>query len=141
MQGSNGHVRKCTDKGEMPSWNNKIFFSPSGRSPRHLSPFLFNIVFDYLLKNLVNEPNVTSLFFADDVAIISSSVVDLQNTLDKWRSALEENGFRISRSKTEHLTCLFSDPLSSMPDIYLDGIVLPKSTKFKYLGQWRPTFF
>ena len=47
-----------------------------------LSPFLFNIVFDYLLKNLVNEPNVTSLFFADDVAIISSSVVDLQNTLD-----------------------------------------------------------
>ena len=31
-----------------------------------LSLFLFNIVFDYLLKNLVNEPNVTSLFFADD---------------------------------------------------------------------------
>ena len=83
-----------------------------------LSPFLFNIVFDYLLKNLMNEPNVTSLFFADDVAIISSSAVDLQNTLDKWRSALEENGFRISRSKTEHLASLFSDPLSSMPDIY-----------------------
>ena len=55
-----------------------------------LSPFLFNIVFDYLLENLMNEPNVTSLFFADDVAIISNSAVDLQNTLDKWRSALEE---------------------------------------------------
>ena len=99
-----------------------------------LSPFLFNIVFDYLLKDFVTEPNVTSLFFADDVALISNNVADLQRTLDKWRGALEENGFRISRSKTEQLSCMFLNPLSLMPDIYLDGIVLQKCSKFKYLG-------
>lgn len=74
------------------------------------------------------------LFFADDGAIISEDPISLQRALDVWVDVLEGSGYRISAKKTEYLCCPFSDPHRPIPDIYLNGVVLPKCEKFKYLG-------
>ena len=99
-----------------------------------LSPLLFIVVLDYLLEGKVTDPKVHQLFFADDGAIISDDQTSLQRALDVWVDVLEGNGYRISQKKTEYLCCPFSDPLRPIPDIYLNGKVLPKCEKFKYLG-------
>lgn len=99
-----------------------------------LSPLLFIAVLDYLLEGKVTDNKVQQLFFADDGAIISEDPTSLQRALDVWIDVLEGNGYRISAKKTEYLCCPFSDPDKPIPDIYLNGNVLPKCEKFKYLG-------
>lgn len=99
-----------------------------------LSPLLFIIVLDYLLQGKVTDPTVTELLFADDGVIISDDPVALQRAFDVWVDVLEGHGFRMSPKKTEYLFCPFSDPEAPSPDIYLNGVMLPKCEKFKYLG-------
>lgn len=54
--------------------------------------------------------------------------------MTKWMEALESNGLRISRTKTEYLYCPFSDQTLPTPDMYLDGHLLKTCDQFKYLG-------
>lgn len=65
---------------------------------------------------------------------MSDDVSELQATLMKWLEALESNGLRISRQKTEYLFCPFSDPSLPTPDVYLEGHLLKTCDHFKYLG-------
>lgn len=88
-----------------------------------MSPRLFNLTLNYLLENKVEEKQVIDLDFADDTVLVSDDVTAIQSALNKWREALEDNGFRISRTKTEYLYCPFSDPDNPTPDILLDGNV------------------
>jgi len=99
-----------------------------------LSPLLFILVLDFLLEGKVMDPKVLQLFFADDGAIVSEDPEALQRAFDVWVDVLEGNGFRMSPKKTEYLHCPFSDPSRSTPDIYLNGVALPRCEKFKYLG-------
>lgn len=98
-----------------------------------LSPLLFNIVMNYITSERMNDVLLT-LLFADDIVLVSEDPQTLQTALDNWKSDLEQNGLRISRSKTEYLFLPFSDPEAPIPDIYLDADLLPKCEKFKYLG-------
>lgn len=98
-----------------------------------LSPLLFNIVMNYITVNRMNDA-LLILLFADDIVIVAEDAQTLQVALDDWKEALEGNGLRISRSKTEYLFMPFSDSDAPSPDIYLDNEVLPKCNKFKYLG-------
>lgn len=98
-----------------------------------LSPLLFNLVMNYLTKNIMDDL-LASILFPDDVALVTDNVQLMQDTLNKWQEALEENGLRISRSKTEYMFCPFSDPLAPSPDLMLDSIVVTKCKSFKYLG-------
>ncbi|XP_063708920.1 uncharacterized protein LOC134837472 [Culicoides brevitarsis] len=97
------------------------------------SPLLFNIVMNYLTAGLMSDL-VLSMLFADDIVLASDDASSLQTTLDKWKQALESNGLKISRQKTEYMPCPFSDPDSGTPDIFLDGCLLKKIDHFKYLG-------
>lgn len=98
-----------------------------------LSPLLFNIVMNHITSERMNDTLLT-LLFADDIVLVTEDPQTLQTALNKWKADLEENGLRISRSKTEYLCLPFSDPDSPIPDIYLDDEMVATCEKFRYLG-------
>lgn len=97
------------------------------------SPLLFNLVMDYLTRDVMKN-GLKTLLFADDIALIDDDIQRLQDTLNEWRRCLEGNGLRISRDKTEYMHCPFEVPANPTPDLYLDGQLLKSCRKFKYLG-------
>lgn len=97
------------------------------------SPLLFILVMNFLTSGHMNDL-LEILLFADDIALVGDDVTALQDSFDKWRKTLEDNGLRISRSKTEVMSCMFHDTQAPTPDIMLDSVPLPKCTSFKYLG-------
>lgn len=98
-----------------------------------LSPLLFIIIINHLTKSLMNNL-LKTLLFADDIALISDDLTKLQNSLNDWKKALEDNGLKISRKKTEYMYLPFVDQSSPTPDVMLDGEILPRWEKFRYLG-------
>ncbi|GKC09062.1 retrovirus-related pol polyprotein LINE-1 [Tanacetum coccineum] len=60
------------------------------------------------LSRGIHEDIPWCLIFADDIVLVSKSAEGLNNRLENWREALEDNGLRISREKTEYLRCDFS---------------------------------
>ncbi|XP_071728115.1 secreted RxLR effector protein 78-like [Rutidosis leptorrhynchoides] len=67
-----------------------------------LSPFLFALILDELSRG-IQENIPWCLIFADDIVLLSESKDELNRRLEQWREALEQNGLRISRHKTEYL--------------------------------------
>ena len=67
-----------------------------------LSPFLFVIIMDCLTE--VRERTPRQVMFADDVVLCANSSEKLESDLEKWRTALETRGLKISKKKTEY-TC------------------------------------
>uniref|UniRef100_A0A2A4JTH5 Reverse transcriptase domain-containing protein n=1 Tax=Heliothis virescens TaxID=7102 RepID=A0A2A4JTH5_HELVI len=89
---------------------------------------------DYLTKRC-QRPVPWNILYADDVALISDSVVDLQNDFNRWVKSLEENGLKISRKKTEHMSCIFDGSTQvNQIQLYIDGEPIPTVDHFKYLG-------
>ena len=74
------------------------------------------------------------MVFADDIILIDGTRQGVNDRLESWRHTLEVRGFRLSRSKTEYLHCCFSGRTEEGGEIVLDGKVIPKVAKFKYLG-------
>ena len=98
-----------------------------------LSPFLFTLVLDELTREIQDEVP-WCMFFADDIVLIDVTRQGLNDRLESWRHTLEVRDFRLSRSKTEYLHCYFSGRIEKGGEITLDGRVIPKVAKFKYLG-------
>ena len=96
-----------------------------------LSPFLFNIVMDVITEE-VREAVPWSILFADDIALSAESREDLETKLERWRTALEDRGMRISRSKTEYM-CTTNEE-DGRESIRLDGEEIKRVDNFKYLG-------
>lgn len=100
-----------------------------------LSPLLFILVINYLTLDLMEDLPWT-LIFADDIALAGHTMQQLEGVLEKWRSALEENGLRISRKKTEYMFLHFSDEELQRPinTIRLAEEPLNIVESFTYLG-------
>lgn len=98
-----------------------------------LSPWLFNIVMDFVTKK-IQHGLPWNLLYADDVALVAESAEKLQVSLNEWITALEGSGLRVSRSKTEHLECKFSNTAADANIYYSDGTQVPKVDQFRYLG-------
>ncbi|KAI3801889.1 hypothetical protein L1987_30006 [Smallanthus sonchifolius] len=99
-----------------------------------LSPFLFAVVLDELSKS-IQDAIPWCMLFADDIVLIAESKETLNNRLKEWRTVLEHKGLKISRSKTEYLHCNFSGAnVDEETQISIEGGVVPKTLKFKYLG-------
>ncbi|XP_063370241.1 uncharacterized protein LOC134658486 [Cydia amplana] len=88
---------------------------------------------DYITKPIQQELPWNPLY-ADDIALVSKCAEDLQTTLTKWITTLENAGLRVSRSKTEHLECNYSNVANRCNLYYPDGTQVPKVNQFKYLG-------
>lgn len=97
-----------------------------------LSPYLFDLVMDVIVKDVKKEAP-WCMMFADDVVICESTQEALQDNLEQWRKALEERGMRISRVKTDYMCT--KDAKNSYY-INLQGEQLTRVEKFKYLGSY-----
>ncbi|XP_071712870.1 uncharacterized protein [Rutidosis leptorrhynchoides] len=101
-----------------------------------LSPFLFALIFGELSQG-IQENIPWCLIFADDIVLVSEQMDELNRRLERWREALEQNGLRISRQKTEYLRCEFSrteDELNVGGNISIGDQILQPQESFRYLG-------
>ncbi|KAK2921830.1 hypothetical protein Q8A73_001315 [Channa argus] len=95
-----------------------------------LSPFLFSLLMDRLTDE-VRQESPWTMMFADNIVICSESREQLEENLERWRSALENRGMKLSRSKTEYMCVNERDPGGTMR---LKGVEVKKVQDFKYLG-------
>jgi hypothetical protein len=47
---------------------------------------------------------------------------------------LESKGFRLSRTKTKHMRCVFTTTMHEEEEVSLDGQVVPRKGNFRRLG-------
>ncbi|KAI5628469.1 receptor tyrosine-protein kinase erbB-3 precursor [Silurus asotus] len=95
-----------------------------------LSPFLFAVVMDRLTDE-VRQESPWIMMFADDIVICCKSREQVEESLERWRYALERRGMKLSRSKTEYM-CVNEREGSGV--VRLQGEELQKVEEFKYLG-------
>ncbi|KAK3570694.1 hypothetical protein QTP86_025019, partial [Hemibagrus guttatus] len=95
-----------------------------------LSPFLFAIVMDQLSEE-VRQESPWTMMFADDIVICSESREQMEESLERWRFALERRGMKVSHSKTEYM-CV--NEREGSGTVRLQGEEVKKVQEFKYLG-------
>ncbi|KAI5609347.1 protein kinase C-binding protein NELL2-like [Silurus asotus] len=95
-----------------------------------LSPFLFAVVMDRLTDE-VRQESPWTMMFADDIVICCESREQVEESLERWRYALERRGMKLSRSKTEYM-CVNEREGSGV--VRLQGEELQKVEEFRYLG-------
>ena len=102
-----------------------------------LSPLLFLICIDYVMRKALNHPEfgipwgrgkLTDLDFADDVAVLSHSATTLQQMTDSLKTSAEMVGLRISSDKTKVSTVSATDTPISIGQQTLEGV-----SEFQYL--------
>ena len=67
-----------------------------------LSPLLFVIIMNVLAEEAKTKPP-WALLFADDLVLVSETIEEVEEELERWRAVIENKGLRISRSKTQYL--------------------------------------
>ena len=87
-----------------------------------LNPFLFAIVMDRLTDE-VRQESPWNMMFADDIVICSESKEQVENSVERWRYALERRGMKVSRIKTEYM-CVNERGDGEM--VLLQGAEVPK---------------
>ena len=100
-----------------------------------LSPYLFILVLDELLKGVVKEVPWCMLF-ADDMVLIAESEEEVETLLEKVRMALESKGLRVNREKTEHMESRWKEEQEGLGKVILQGVLLNKVKEFRYLGAY-----
>ena len=99
-----------------------------------LSPFLFTVVMDELIREIQDEMPWCMLF-ADDIVLIDETIDGVNTKLERWRDTLETKGFKLRRLKMEYLHCHFSASEGSVAnEVAIEGVVIPRIEKFRYLG-------
>ena len=91
-----------------------------------LSPFLFAMIMDCLTEDVRSKAPWT-MMFAADVVICAERQEEVEEKLERWRRALEDQEIRISRKKTEYL-CVGGREEDD------EGEKVPRVTEFRYLG-------
>ena len=100
-----------------------------------LSPHLFNLVLDELLKEVRLEIPWCMLF-ADDMVLIGESEHEVEDMLEQVREALESKGLKVNRDKTEHMESRWKDEADGVSRVKLQESLLNKVKDFKYLGTY-----
>ena len=99
-----------------------------------LSPYLFTLVMDQLTRHIQDKIPYCMLF-TDDIVLVDETRRGIISKVERWRQALESKGFRISRTKTEYMECIFSKNRKERePIVHIDGQEIPKTNYFRYLG-------
>ena len=111
-----------------------------------LSPFLFVIVMDYIFKLIAPKSKgtgykftetlkITELLFADDVALIGSSCLDVIKYFIELKNKAAMVGLKINCSKTKYLTNIDCTRRVKQRKInVLNELGIEKVDNFKYLG-------
>ena len=80
------------------------------------------------LTGEIRKVSPWNMLFADGVVLCSESR-EVENSLEKWRLALESRGMKINRSKTEYMVLN-----EKWGQVSLQGVQIRKVEEFKYLG-------
>ena len=106
-----------------------------------LSPLLFNIFMADLARKLqmaegkvkVNDTEVSSIFWADDIILLSESENGLRNMIKILEEYSNENKLRVNTDKTKVM--IFNKTGRLMKRLYhINGIPLENTRSYKYLG-------
>ena len=100
-----------------------------------LSPYLFILVLDELLKGVVHDVPWYMLF-ADDMVLIAESEQEVERMLEEVRMARESKGLRINREKTEHMESRWKDEQNGVGRVRLQDVLLNKVKEYRYLGTY-----
>ena len=95
-----------------------------------LSPFLFAIVMEGFTDEVRQELPWT-MMFADDIVICGESRMQVEESLEQWRYALERRGMKVSRSKTEYMCMSERDDGGT---VQMQGEEVTRVDEFRYLG-------
>ncbi|GKC04600.1 retrovirus-related pol polyprotein LINE-1 [Tanacetum coccineum] len=100
-----------------------------------ISPYLFTLILDELSRG-IQESVLWCMIFVDDIVLIVESAEGLNNRLERWMEALEDNGLRVSREKIEYLICEFGryEVVHQEVDIRIGDRILHPKESFRYLG-------
>jgi len=74
------------------------------------------------------------MLFADDTGLIDETRDGVNTKVERWRDTLDAKRIRLSRSKTKYLHCHFSTSEGVANEVAIDGAVIPRIKRFKYLG-------
>jgi hypothetical protein len=97
-----------------------------------LSPYLFTLMMDEVIKYIQGDISWCMLF-VNDVVLVDESRTGVDQKLELRRRTLEAKCFSLSRSKTKYMKCDFSGTTQKEEDVRLDGQVVPKKDIFRYL--------
>jgi len=106
-----------------------------------LSPFLFIIVLDYVLRKIPTDEfgfitherplkSLTDLDFADDIVLLDSDTNKAEEHLKNLEREAEKVGLKINMDKTRYMS-----NLNSNPEYKLNGRI-EKVNDYKYLGAY-----
>ena len=121
-----------------------------------LAPYIFVLVIDWIMRNAILDASLgfcirkrvgtrsrctapalylTDLDFADDIAVLSSTAVNMQTmilSIEHWALKV---GLKINGPKTEFMVSGHCDPLAPPVSFHLSsGLELKRVLDFKYLG-------
>ena len=105
------------------------------------STFLFNVFFKDLIDILSNHEGGINIggkrfnifCYADDILIISTTVIGLQKMLDSAVQYVSDHGLRFNPSKTVGMV-KGNNPLVSLPKLFLNNVELRLDKTINYLG-------
>ena len=67
-----------------------------------LSPLLFIIFMDKCIRDIgVNVGSEETLMYADDVAVFTDNVLDIQAAADRWQDGMKQKGMKINTKKVK----------------------------------------
>lgn len=109
-----------------------------------LSPTLFNVIMDDVLKEVKGKVNklpvgyrnmeimtISDCAFADDIVIFAKNEIDLQQNLEIWNKSLRKRNLKINSEKTKIMIIGKDDKQAS---VTLDGRKIEQVNTIKYLG-------
>ena len=108
--------------------------------------FLMSVIADYVRERgrhgvqlLQDRPEIYSLIFADDVALVSSTAVGLQNQLNSLDSISRQLGLSINKNKTKVMVFRKGGFLPHSERWTLGETRLEVVSKYRYLGYFFTT--
>ena len=103
-----------------------------------LSPLLFNIVMDEIIKKVrklkgyrMGDREIKILCYADDAVLIGESEDDVQKLLQVFNRTAKSLNMNISTAKTK---CMTTSKTPLRCKLVVDGKIIHQEMKFKYLG-------
>ena len=133
-----------TNKGDIYTYKilDKIYINQGVRQGCSLSPALFNIYMDDLLRNwkhrvdagimLKRNFHINTVLFADDQVIIQDTEDKLQKLVYILHQLSKEYNLKISTDKTKIMAFRRKHLMPSKREI--DGLILEQVKQFNYLG-------
>ncbi|KAK3803056.1 hypothetical protein RRG08_027978 [Elysia crispata] len=102
-----------------------------------ISPKMFTTAMEMIFRKAglehginVDGETLTNLRFADDVALVTEKIEDMEEQLNKLNTLSLETGLRMHKGKTKYMT-----NFESNENIHIENEEIEKVNSYKYLGQ------